>query len=94
LIILTAIAWPISLANTYTFLSYFSVAGIIVGMLSLAFTMVLSVDYMNENPELDQKLPAINVAQTFGYIGASLWIFEGNAVVLNVRAEAINKQNV
>eukprot|EP00351_Strombidinopsis_sp_SopsisLIS2011_P004425 CAMPEP_0116880464 /NCGR_PEP_ID=MMETSP0463-20121206/12398_1 /TAXON_ID=181622 /ORGANISM="Strombidinopsis sp, Strain SopsisLIS2011" /LENGTH=56 /DNA_ID=CAMNT_0004531079 /DNA_START=601 /DNA_END=771 /DNA_ORIENTATION=+ len=56
--------------------------------------MVLSVDYMNENPELDQKLPAINVAQTFGYIGASLWIFEGNAVVLNVRAEAINKQNV
>lgn len=36
----------------------------------------------------DAPVTLINISETFGYIGIAMFAFEGNGVILNLRAEA------
>lgn len=76
------------MANTYTCLSYLSTAAIFVGMSSLLLTTAMSSHEIGKN---NDDLNVFNLPYMFGYASTVFFIFEGNAVVLNVRAEAINK---
>lgn len=78
------------MANTYTCLSYLSTAAIFVGMSSLLLTTAMSSHEIGKH---DDDLNLFNLSYMFGYASTVFFIFEGNAVVLNVRAEAINKAN-
>ena len=89
--LLTIPALPVSWIETYTFLSYFSIFG--VGMAFLGMMMMFG--YLGQKLHRDEQVPGelevFNVYQFFGNIGVAMFVFEGNAVVINVRAETINQ---
>ena len=88
--ILTIPALPISWIETYTFLSYFSIFGL--GMAILAMCMMFGYlgKKLHNGQEVEGDMKVFDVYQFFGNIGVAMFVFEGNAVVINVRAETIN----
>ena len=88
--LLTIPALPVSWIETYTLLSYFSIFG--VGMAFLGMLMMFG--YLGKKIHNDElvagELEVFNAYQFFGNIGVAMFVFEGNAVVINVRAETIN----
>ena len=91
MLIMTIPALPISFIETYTFLSYFVMFGI--GMASLGMVMIFG--YLGEKMARDEQvvgdLKVFDAYQTVGNLGVAMFVFEGNAVVINVRAETINQ---
>ena len=86
------IAIPLSLIKTYTYLSYVSFAGIsctLVGGLML-------IGYCSNEIALghtkDLPVKVFDVSQFFGYIGIAMFSFEGNGIVINLKAEAKDKK--
>jgi len=98
IVLLTIPALPISFIETYTFLSYFVMFGMTVAMAGLFSMMGLCSKeiYLNtgcdpSNPDLGLcETKIFNPAEVFGHIGFAMYMFEGNACVVNIRAEAKN----
>ena len=90
IMIMTIPALPVSWIETYTFLSYFSIFGILTATLG----MFMMFGYLGKKIHNDEQvvgdLKVFDAYQTFGNIGVAMFVFEGNAVVINVRAETIN----
>ena len=87
IILLTIPALPICWVDSYTNMSYFSITGIavaIVGMISITAYCSTKLANHTSNPD---PLKVFDVAGFFGHIGVAMFVFEGNAVILNVRAE-------
>ena len=91
MILMTIPALPIGFIETYTFLSYFVMFGI--GMATLGMVMIFG--YLGEKLARDEQvmgdLKVFDAYQTVGNLGVAMFVFEGNAVVINVRAETINQ---
>jgi amino acid permease len=83
---------PISLIKTYTYLSYVSMFGILgatIGGFMMIGTLAnkLSTDSYSHTP-----INWFDVSSIFSNIGITIFVFEGNGVVINLRAEAKNKK--
>ena len=46
----------------------------------------------NKSVLIDVPIKMIDISNTFGYIGIAMFVFEGNGVILNLRAVAKNKK--
>jgi hypothetical protein len=98
ILLLTIPVLPFSWITTYTFLSYFVMFGITVafaGLFSMmGYTGNKLLNHTGCDPEDTQLGPCsvkvIDVFQVFGNIGFAMYMFEGNACVVNIRAEAKN----
>ena len=88
--IMTIPALPISFIETYTFLSYFSIFGICMATLGMLMIFGYLGHKMHEGEEVQGTLKVFDTYQVFGNLGVAMFVFEGNAVVINVRAETIN----
>jgi len=88
---MTIPALPISWINSYTFLSYFVMFGIGIALIGMG----MMFGYLGEKISNDEQVPGdlkiFDAYEFFGNIGVAMFVFEGNAVVINVRAETINQ---
>ena len=92
MMLLTIPALPIGWIETYTVLSYFSMFGIglaIIGMLIMFGILGNKIATDQESPG---EVKVFDPFQFFGNIGVAMFVFEGNAVVINVRSEARNPE--
>ena len=86
--LLTIPALPCSWITTYTFLSYFSMAGIGLAVLALAMMTGYMIEKAENGNSVVGEVITFDFIGVAGHIGVAMFIFEGNAAVLNVRAEA------
>jgi len=82
---------PICWIETYTFLSYFSMAGIFVALIGMLCMFGYNFDKMANHDGVYTDLKYFDIVGMLGHIGVAMFVFEGNAVIMNVRAEAKNK---
>lgn len=79
---------PFCWIETYTFLSYFSAVGISLAIVAMLCFFGYCFDLFATGGYSSSPLIAWDTAGVFGHIGVAMFVFEGNAVVMNVRAEA------
>jgi solute carrier family 36 (proton-coupled amino acid transporter) len=84
---------PLSLLKTYTYLSYVSMSGIACALVG----GLLLIGYCG-NELATGKAPAGEIkifeyAEFFGYVGIAMFSFEGNGIVINLKAAARNKSS-
>mmetsp|Transcript_560 Transcript_560/g.751 ORF Transcript_560/g.751 Transcript_560/m.751 type:complete len:310 (+) Transcript_560:71-1000(+) len=92
IMLMTIPALPISWINSYTFLSYFTIFGIGMAMVGMVMMMGYLGEKLAHDEEVQGPLKVFEPFQFFGNIGVAMFLFEGNAVVINVRAETINQE--
>ena len=82
---------PLSLLKTYTYLSYVSMSGIACALLGGIFLIGFCSTKISDGSAVDGPIETFDVSQFFGYIGIAMFSFEGNGIVINLRAEAKDK---
>jgi len=82
---------PLSLVKTYTYLSYVSIFGIACALVGGFMMIGYCSEIIATGQQVQGEMKLFNVKAFFGYIGIAMFAFEGNAVVINLRAEARNK---
>ena len=88
ILMLTLPALPVSWIETYTVLSYFSTAGIFLAIAGMVCMFGILGDKVSQGEVVDTDLKTFDVLAFFGNIGVAIFVFEGNAVVINVHSEA------
>ena len=88
--LLTIPALPVSWIETYTILSYSSMFGICMAMIGMIIMFGILGDKLANGEEVQGEIKVFSPLQFFGNIGVAMFVFEGNAVVINVRSEAKN----
>lgn len=83
---------PICWIETYTFLSYFSIAGITVALIGMLGMFGVCFDALANHEAVYTDLRYFDFPGMIGHIGVAMFLFEGNAVIMNVRAEAKEKE--
>lgn len=83
---------PICWIETYTFLSYFSIAGISVATLGIACMFGYCFNLIATNEAVYTDIKYFDFFGMAGHIGVAMFLFEGNAVIMNVRAEVKDKK--
>ena len=91
ILLLTIPAMPICWIETYTYLSYFSIAGITVALIGMGCMFGYNFNLLANHEAVYTDLKYFDVFGMLGHIGVAMFVFEGNAVIMNVRAEARNK---
>jgi len=91
ILIMTIPALPVSWIETYTFLSYFVIFGIFAALVGMIMMFGYLGKKINNGDVVEGELKVWDTWQLFGNIGVAMFVFEGNAVVINVRAETINQ---
>ncbi len=82
---------PICWFNTYTFLSYFSIAGISVALIAMLCIFGFCINLFATHQAETSPINYFDFGGMMGHIGVAMFVFEGNAVIMNVRAETKNK---
>ena len=90
MLLMTIPALPIAMIETYTILSYFSLFGIGMAIIGMGFMFGILSDKLANDEEVKTDLKVFEPLEFFGNIGVAMFVFEGNAVVINVRSEAKN----
>lgn len=88
MMLLTIPALPIGWIETYTILSYFSMFGIAMAIIGMVLMFGILGDKIATDKEAPGSVKVFDPFQFFGNIGVAMFVFEGNAVVINVRSEA------
>ncbi len=88
---LTIPAMPICWFESYTFLSYFSIAGISVALIGMVSMFGYCIFLFTENQQAHTPINYFDFSGMIGHIGVAMFVFEGNAVIMNVRAETKNQ---
>ncbi len=83
---------PICWFESYTFLSYFSIAGISVALVGMICMLGFCINLFAKDQYVHSPINLIDFSGMVGHIGVAMFVFEGNAVIINVRAETKNKQ--
>lgn len=90
ILLLTIPAMPITWIETYTFLSYFSIAGISVALIGMVSIFGFCINLFANHEAVYTPINYLDVGGMFGHIGVAMFVYEGNAVIMNVRAETKN----
>lgn len=91
MVILTVPALSISMFETFTFLSYVAMVGITIAVIGMVSMFGYCGEHISSGKVVDAPLMWFNVKAIFGHIGVAMFTFEGNACIINVRAEAKNQ---
>ena len=85
---MTIPAMSICWFETYTFLSYFSIAGIFVAIIGMISIFGFCISLFASGEAVYSPINYFDFSGMVGHIGVAMFVFEGNAVIMNVRAEA------
>jgi amino acid permease len=95
ILLLTIPALPVSFIRTYTFVSYVVMVGITVAIAGLVSMMGYTTEVMTNKtgcnvlePPYECSIQTWSTIGVFGHIGFAMFVFEGNAAVINIRSEA------
>ena len=88
---MTLPALPICWIETYSMLSYFSMFGIGMALTGMICMFGMLSNELSNGEEVKGSLKVFDVGAFFSNIGDAMFVFEGNAVVINVRSEAKNQ---
>ena len=91
MLLLTLPALPICWIETYTILSYFSMLGIALAIIGMTCIFGMLGDKLAKGQETPGDIKVIDPLAMFGNIGVAIFVFEGNACVINVRSETKNQ---
>jgi amino acid permease len=89
---LTLPALPICWIETYTALSYVSITGISAAVIGMLCIFEYCTDLLISGHSEPGELNYFNFAGVFGHIGVAMFVFEGNACIVNVRDESKDKK--
>lgn len=78
--------------KTYTYLSYVSMSGIFGTLLGGLLLIIYCTEHLSSGDYSHDEIKLFDVTKMFGYIGITIFVFEGNGVVINLRAESKDKQ--
>lgn len=81
-----------SSANSYKFLSYLSIPSIMIAMTGMFCVFFYSFSELASGNTSQSDLKFFDIYSIIGRIGLAMYIFDGNAIVLNIRAEAREKK--
>ena len=93
ILLLTLPALPICWIETYTSLSYLSVSAIAAAIAAMICIFYYCMDMLIEGTSVQGDINYFNLGGIFGHIGVAMFVFEGNACVVNIRDESIDKQS-
>ena len=91
IILMTIPALPISWIETYTFLSYFTMFGLGAAIVSMLMMFGYLGAKLHNDEQAEGSLKVFEPFQFFGNLGVAMFVFEGNACVINIKAETINQ---
>jgi amino acid permease len=83
---------PLSLVKTYTYLSYVSMSGIACTIVGGIMMIGYCSSQISEGKVVDEPMKVFDPWQFFGYVGIAMFSFEGNGIVINLKAEARDKK--
>ena len=92
ILLLTIPALPVSWIKTYTFLSYFSLASLVIALSGLVMIFGYLIKKVSLGEVIDEPLKEFNFGQMISNSVAVVFVYVGNTVILNLRAEAIDKK--
>ena len=81
----------ISSFDSYKYLSYLSLPSVTIAIAGLLAIFYYSFEQMTLGVTSSTPIQWFNADGFFGRIGLAMYIFDGNAVVINIRAEARDK---
>jgi amino acid permease len=81
-----------SLANSYKFLSYLSIPSIVIAILGMICIFFYAFSELALGRTSHSELKYFDIYSIIGRIGLAMYIFDGNAIVLSIRAEAREKK--
>ena len=81
-----------SAADSYRFLSYLSIPSIIIAIFGMMCIFFKAFTDLAEGPTSKADLVYFDLGKIVGRIGIAMFIFDGNAIVINIRGEAKEKQ--
>mmetsp|Transcript_73290 Transcript_73290/g.101679 ORF Transcript_73290/g.101679 Transcript_73290/m.101679 type:complete len:91 (+) Transcript_73290:556-828(+) len=90
MVVLTVPALAISMFETFTFLSYVSVFGITIALIGMISMLGYCGREIHQGKSVDSPIKYFDIKGVIGHIGVAMFVFEGNAAILNIRAEAKN----
>lgn len=82
-----------SSANSYKFLSYLSIPSIMIAILGMFCVLFYSFSELTQGNTSHSDLRYFDLQSIIGRIGLAMYIFDGNAIVVNIRAEAREKKH-
>lgn len=92
IVILVVPVFLMSMANSYSFLSYLSIPSIMIAILGMLCTFFYSFSELLGGKTSNQPLVYFDLERVLGRFGLAMYIFDGNAIVVNIRAEAGEKK--
>jgi proton-coupled amino acid transporter len=82
---------PVSLIKSYSTLSYVSIVGIVCALSGIIMLIGYCGEQLsNGNYPSDIPITIFNMKGTFVNVGIVMFVFEGNGVIMNLRANASN----
>ena len=88
LLVLTIPALVISQIKSYTFLSKMSIPGMFIAFASMIVILTICVEKVVNNDLSETEFKWFDLTEVLGYMGVAMYTFDGNVVVLNIKAEA------
>jgi amino acid permease len=85
------VAIPLCLVKTYTHISYVSIFGILCACIGGFMLIGFCGNLMALGQAPIGVIKLFDISQFFGYIGIAMFSFEGNGIVINLKAAARNK---
>ena len=82
-----------SAADTYTFLSYLSIPSILIAILGMICIFFYSFSELALGHTSQSDLKYFDIYSIIGRIGLGMYLFDGSAIVVNIRAEAKEKKS-
>jgi amino acid permease len=77
---------PLSLLKTYTYLSYVSMSGIACACIGGCLLIGYCTDKLATGTAPEGDIKIFEYTQFFGYVGIAMFSFEGNGIVINLKA--------
>ena len=77
---------PISLIKTYTYLAYLSLPAIIAGLAGTFMMIIYCIVNIAGGTSVPGEVRVIDGVEIFANIGIAIFIYQRNAVIINLRA--------
>ena len=92
ILILTIPIILLSTADSYRILSYLSIPSILIAITGMLCTFFFSFSQLLQGQTSSSPVVWFDLGGVLGRFGLAMYIFDGNAIVVNIRAEAREKK--
>lgn len=81
-------AIPISWVKTYTYMAYVSMVGVFAAVCGGILLIIHCFMTISNGKQAHEDVVVFDIMQVFSYLGIAMFIFEKNAIIINLRAQA------